>query len=153
MRKLSLTTLFYVPNFQYYLVPLRDYSNEELIENQDEISLVMMINKLQTAEDVEDFSKIPPEELEAILKGTPDYLIKTIADIMLAFLLKTNVSRENAENMVGKVRAKKMSQLFENVKIDFSAAEKRAAAAEKRIAQADSRAGKPTKKYIKREKT
>ena len=48
----------YLPDFEYYLVPLRDFSNEALMEKGDEISLVMMINKLQTAEDVEKFRKL-----------------------------------------------------------------------------------------------
>lgn len=130
----------YIPDFQYYLVPIRNYSNEELIEKRDEISLIMMINKLQTLEDIEDFSQLPGEELEAILKGTPDYLVKIIADIMLAFLLSSNVSQENAETMVGRIREKKMSRLFENVKIDFSAAEKRAEKERKRAEKAEARA-------------
>ena len=32
----------YVPDFEYYLVPLKDYSNEELLDKADEISLVML---------------------------------------------------------------------------------------------------------------
>lgn len=104
----------YIPDFQHYLLPLRDYSYKELIGNQGEVSLVMMINKLQTAEDVENFSQISPEELESILKDISDYLVKTIADVILVFLLKTNVSEEN-------------------VKIDFLAAEKRAVTAEKGV--------------------
>ena len=61
----------YVPDFEYYLVPLKDYSNEELLDKADEISLVMLINKLQTPADVERFRRIPPQKLEEILKETP----------------------------------------------------------------------------------
>lgn len=43
----------YVPDFCYYLVPLQDYSNEELIAKKDEISLVMLVNKMQTKEDID----------------------------------------------------------------------------------------------------
>ena len=61
----------YVPDYEYYLVPLKDYSNEELLDKADEISLVMLINKLQTPADVEKFRRIPPQKLEVILKETP----------------------------------------------------------------------------------
>ena len=44
----------YIPDFQYYLVPVHDYTNEELLEKSDEISLVMLFNKIQTKEDVEE---------------------------------------------------------------------------------------------------
>ena len=33
----------YIPDFEYYLVPLQGYSNEALMEKRDEISLVMLI--------------------------------------------------------------------------------------------------------------
>ena len=49
----------YFPNFSYYIVPIHDYSNEMLIDHGDEISLVMLINKLQTIDDVEQFRSLP----------------------------------------------------------------------------------------------
>lgn len=110
----------YIPDFEYYLVPLKDYSNEELLEQSDEISLVMLINKLQTPEDVERFRRIPPQKLQEILNETPKYLLDIIGDVFLAFLLKENMPVEEAENLVGKVREKKMGMLFENmVKMDI----------------------------------
>ena len=105
----------YVPDFEYYLVPLKDYSNEELLDKADEISLVMLINKLQTPEDVEKFRRIPPQKLEEILKETPKHLLDIIGNVLLAFLLKENVQVEEAEDLAGKVREKKMGMLFENM--------------------------------------
>ena len=110
----------YIPDFEYYLVPLKEYSNEELLEKSDEISLVMLINKLQTPEDVEKFRRIPPQKLEEILRETPQYLLDIIGDVFLAFLLKENLPVDEAEDLVGKVREKKMGMLFENmVKMDI----------------------------------
>lgn len=36
----------YIPDFEYLVVPLSDYSNAELIEKKDELSLIMLVNKL-----------------------------------------------------------------------------------------------------------
>ena len=104
----------YLPNFKYYLIQLNDYSNRELLEKRDEISLVMLINKLQTLEDISRFRMIPPEKMQEILSETPDRIVKIIADILLTLLLKINVPEEKAEDIVMKVREKKMGQLFEN---------------------------------------
>ena len=104
----------YLPNFKYYLVQLNEYSNGELLEKNDEISLVMMINKLQSLEDIRKFREISPEKLQEILAGSPDRVVKVIADILLALLLKINVPTEQAEDIVAKVREKKMGLLFEN---------------------------------------
>lgn len=105
----------FIPDFEYYLVPLRKYSNEELLAKKDEISLVMMINRMQDERDIEEFRNLPPEEVDSILKETPEHLLNIISDILRAFLLKMRVPVEETEELVGKVKEKKMGILFENV--------------------------------------
>ena len=138
----------YIPDFKYYLVPLRSYSNDELIAKEDEISLVMLINKLQTPEDIEDFRSLSVEKIEAILQDSPKHLVDIIADILLAFLLKENVPIPEAEELAHKVRKKKMAQLFENMeKMDIQAERRntteqrmRAEAAEQKTREAEQKA-------------
>lgn len=102
----------YIPDFQYYLVPLREYSNGDLLDRKDEISLVMLVNRLQELDDITFFRSLPPEQLETILKDSPDHIAGIIADILLAFLLRSKVPANEAEEIAGKVREKKMGQLF-----------------------------------------
>lgn len=110
----------YLPDFDYYLVPLREFSNEDLMNKRDEISLVMLINKLQTATDIEEFRRIPAEQLEEIIKDSPEHLLQIISDILLALLLKQNVPVEEAEDLAGNIKEKRMGLLFENMeKIDI----------------------------------
>ena len=93
----------FLPNFSYYIVPIHDYSNETLIDHGDEISLVMLINKLQTINDVEQFRSLPAERLE------------------------------ETETLVGKVKEKKMGELFANMdKMDIQAERRKTAEAVKR---------------------
>ena len=66
-------------------------STGTLINHGDEISLVMLINKLQSIEDVEQFRVLPTEKVDEILKDTPDYLLDIIANVLRAFLRKENV--------------------------------------------------------------
>lgn len=105
----------YVPNFQYYLVPLRSYSNEELLDKADEISLVMLLNKMQTPEDITEFRQIPPETMDSILRETPEHIMDIIAKVLRAFLIEANVPLQETEDLVGKVKEKKMARLFENM--------------------------------------
>ncbi len=124
----------YIPDFQYYLVPLRKYSNRELLDRQDEISLVMLVNKLQELGDITSFRSLPPEQLESILKDSPNHIVGTIADILLAFLLKSNVSTDEAEKIVGKVREKNVGQLFANMApIDIQAEQAKIRAQKQKI--------------------
>ena len=48
----------YIPDFTYQVVSLNKYTNEELSKKHDEMSLVMLINKIQSSEDIEEFRKV-----------------------------------------------------------------------------------------------
>lgn len=112
----------YLPNFKYYLVPLQKYSNDLLLEQGDEISLIMLINKMQTKEDVELFRQFPPEKVAAIIADTPEYLLEIIAKVFRAFLLNINIPEEETEELTGMVKERKMGQLFANAeKMDIQA--------------------------------
>ncbi len=133
----------FLPNFSYYMVPVHAYSNDILIGHEDEISLVMLINKMQTIEDVEQFRKLPAEKIDRILKDTPDYLLDIIANVLRSFLLKENVPEDETEALVGKVKEKKMGELFANMdKMDIQAERRKTAEAQRRADEAQHRAAK-----------
>lgn len=126
----------YVPDFQYHLVPLRKYSNQELLDREDEISLIMMINRMQTEEDIAEFRRLPADKLHSILRSTPEHLVNIIADVLLTFLLKTNISADEAEEVVGRLREKNMGQLFENMDpIDIPARRRELAEQKEQLAE------------------
>ena len=104
----------YIPDFKYYLVPIQKYSNDELLSKEDEISLIMLINKMQTLEDVTIFRNLPEERVNKILANTPEHILDIIMDILMAFQLKANVPVAEAEENAGKVREKNVARLFEN---------------------------------------
>ena len=128
-------------------------STETLINHGDEISLVMLINKLQSIEDVEQFRVLPTEKVDEILKDTPDYLLDIIANVLRAFLRKENVPEEETETLVGKVKEKKMGELFANMdKMDIQAERRKTAEAEKRAEEAEKKAEGVEKKAEEAEK-
>lgn len=102
----------YVPDFAYYLVPPQDYSNEELLEKGDEISLIMLIEKMQRPEDLHKFLTIPPERLQEMVKNTPEYIMQIIRDILLAYLLHLKLPYDEAEEIASRVKEKEMGVLF-----------------------------------------
>ena len=131
----------YIPDFEYYLVPLQGYSNEALMEKRDGISLVMLINKLQTTEDIENFRRLPGREIEAILQNTPEHLVDIIAKVLQAFLLKMNVPVPETEKLTDKVREKKMGELFADMeKMDIQAERRNTALEKERADAAEERA-------------
>ncbi len=131
----------YVPDFQYYLVPICNYTNQELLEKADEISLVMLFNKMQSKEDIEEFRKISPKQVEEILKDTPKHLRELIGKVFKAYLLKANVPVEEAEELVEMVEEKKMAELFGNMeKMDIQAERRNTQEQRERAEKAEARA-------------
>ena len=128
----------FIPNFTYSLVRLHDYSNENLLGMGDEISLVMLINKLQAAEDIGEFRQLPVDRLATVLQDTPEYLLDKIALIFRILLLKLNVPEEETEELVGRVREREMGQLFANMeKMDIQEERRKTLEAEKKLQEAE----------------
>ena len=90
--------------------------------------------------------EIPAVKLEEILKDTPPHVLKIIADVLFVLLLKENVPLDEAEELVEKVREKKMGELFENMEhMDIQAERKNTAEQRERADKAEERADKAEK--------
>lgn len=84
----------YIPSFRYLVVPLSRYSNEELIGKKDELSLVMLVDKLQSAADFRTLKELPEGYLEEIARESPESVLKLIGKILAVLLVRLNVPRE-----------------------------------------------------------
>ena len=130
----------HLPHFRYQLVKLQDYSNDELLANGDEISLAMLINKIQTKEDLTAFDRLPKEQLDDILKDTPEYLLETLAKVLRALLYRMEQPEETVEHTVSKIKERKMGMLFEHLEINFAEEQRKTEEAQKRAEAAERKA-------------
>lgn len=90
----------YIPDFVYQVVSINQYTNDELSKIHDEMSLVMMLNKMQTSDEIK----------EIYLK------------VLWSLLMKMNVPSEDAKEIIGGIGGHGMGFLFENMdKIDIQA--------------------------------
>lgn len=106
----------YLPDFTYKLIRIHDYSNEELLSREDAMSLLMMINKIQTGEDFHAFLESQKQKIECIVKNTPEHILEIIASTIWCLCRKMNVPEEEAIQCVEKVKERQMGYLFENMK-------------------------------------
>jgi len=123
----------YLPHFQYQLVQLQDYSNAELLAMGDEISLAMLINKIQTQEDLTAFDRLPGEQLDDILKNTPEYLLETLTKVLRALLYRMEQPEEAVEYTVSKIKERKMGMLFEHLEINFAEEQRKTEKAKRKL--------------------
>ena len=114
---LSDTLLKYIPDFDCILMQLKDYSNEELKKRKDELSLVMMFDKLQSADEFKVLEKeVGPTYVQEVVRNSPEYLIGSMAHMMEVLLAKLNVPQEEIDSFVGQIKERNMAELFANFK-------------------------------------
>ena len=85
----------YIPDFTYEVVSLNKYTNEELSKNRDEMSLVMLINKIQTEKDLENFRNMPEDLVNSIYGNAPKEIKDIFVKIIWSLLMKLNVPNED----------------------------------------------------------
>lgn len=105
----------YIPDFTYKLVCNYNYSNEELLSRDDAMSLFMLLNKVQTAEDLSEFLRLDDSKLSEILKKSPKHTINVIAGALWGLCMKLNIPQNEAKDYVGKVWERDMGYLFANM--------------------------------------
>ena len=125
----------YIPDFTYCLVDNHKYTNKELLAHQDEMSLIMLLNKIQTKADLSEFVHIPDEEINRIVKESPEAVIDIIVMVMNALCTKLNMSDQDTKECVKKVRTRDMGYLWANMeKIDVQASQAEVAQAKAELA-------------------
>lgn len=124
----------WIPDFKYELVRIHDYSSSELLERGDEMSLVMLINKIQDVKDLEGFLQLPAEEVERIVKDSPEHVVDVLASVIEGLCFKINVSTEERVQCVRKVRKRRVGYLFENMeKMDIQEERRKTAEARREL--------------------
>lgn len=107
----------YIPDYRCMLIPIQKYSNSKIIAKKDELSLLMLINKLGRAADFKELEKeIPPEYLQDITANTPEYLLNIMAEVIGGLLSKLKLPREEVDVFVGQIKERKMGDFFSNFK-------------------------------------
>lgn len=104
----------FIPDFRYLVVPLSKYTNQELVDKGDELSLIMLIDKLRNAADFQKLKDIPAEYFESISKNSPEPVLKLIGKIISVLLLRMNVPKEEVADFTDRVERRDFTMLFEN---------------------------------------
>ena len=105
----------YLPDYQCILMQLRDYSNAELMKRKDELSVVMMVAKLQKITDFARIGKeVSSEYLQEIFSDSPEYLLDIVEQVTRALLMEIHVPEEEIEEFSGQIKERRMGRLFAN---------------------------------------
>ena len=89
----------------------------------------MLINKIQTPEDMSAFINLPGKQVDNILRDTPEHLLDILSKVFRALLYSMNLPEDDVEDAVARIKERKMGRLFENVTMDIQAERRNAAEA------------------------
>ncbi len=143
----------YIPDFTYKLVRTREYSNEELLSKEDAISLLMLLNKMQQAQDFQEASKIPTEHLDEILQNAPVDVVDIIIATVRSLCRRLNLTAEETSDFIEKIRGGNMGYLFENMeKMDIQLERRNTAEQRKRAEDAEQEAASQRQRAEKAER-
>lgn len=104
----------YIPSFEYIVVPLRNYSNDDIIAKKDELSLVTLINKLKSSDEFKSLKELPQEYLKNLEDNTPEYLLKLISKIISVLLYRINIPQQEVESFTDQIMRREFSMLFDS---------------------------------------
>ncbi len=107
----------FIPDFAYQVVPLIDYSDADFYKCNNEISLLMMINKIHGPEDFARFRKTAREFMENVFNNTTPDIQDLIIRVVWSLLLKMKVPADEVATLLNDVReGNNMGVLFESFK-------------------------------------
>ena len=104
----------YIPSFKYIVVPLSCYSAEDLIGKNNELSLLLLIDKLRSSSDFKFLRNIPDEYFENLGRNSPESVLKLMRTVISVLLLKLNVPKEEVAEFTDRIERRDFSVLFEH---------------------------------------
>lgn len=142
--------VFYVDCAQF----LRDYAGLDILANvqpediEDEMSLLMMINRIQTPQDFNDFINSNQEEIREIVDRASESIVQIIVNAFWALFMKMKVSvGEATDCLIKMIGGSQMGNWFENMEpMNIQEERAKTKAAEENLARAEERAENAEKK-------
>jgi len=113
--KVELNDVFYkyIPKFEYEVVRLEDYSVEDLVRFGDTLSLIMIIDKIRTADGISMIRKLPPDYIEKLKLGMPPHLGKLLADVITVLLKRINIPDDEIEPITAAIHERRLHEMFQ----------------------------------------
>jgi len=115
IERTELSEIFYkyIPKFEYELVDINKYSREDLISYGNLLSLLLIIDKVRKAEDLEILNTLPTDYMERLKLNVPDHLLKLLADCIGLFLTKVEIEKEKIEEITEKLYQRRFNEMFD----------------------------------------
>ena len=106
----------YIPKFEYEVINLNDYSEEEIMRFGGALSYLLLLDKMRNRKEKVRLTQLPPDYVERLQLQIPEDMHKLLVDITLSLLDKSGYSRNEGEvvaAIVEKAAGKEYGGMFE----------------------------------------
>lgn len=133
----------FMPDLTYKLVRIHDYSNADLLDKADEMSLIMLLNRIQTPEDMQGMLNISGADINEIVKDSEENVLTIIRDVVYLLCRKMNLSADETRELLTQLKeGRNMGYLFENMEhMDIQAERQERMQTQKRLEDVEKRLG------------
>jgi hypothetical protein len=112
--KTELSDIFdkYIPKFEYEHIDLNKYDEQAIAGFGNALSLVMLIDKIQTSGGISILNKLPVDYFDKLKENTPSHLFKLLADVITVFLTRINVPEDEIERVTKSLYERRIHEMF-----------------------------------------
>ena len=122
----------YIPKFEYALVSINQYEVSDLVQFGNALSLIMIIDKIQTVDGLSLLTKLPPDYIAKLQLNIPPHLDKLLADVITVLLKRINVPNEEISEITEHIYQRRLNEMFNFIE-DYDVQETRRVAREEGI--------------------
>ena len=112
----------YIPKFEYEVINLNEYSEEEIMRFGGALSFILLVDKMRNGKEKFQTGRLPEDYVEKLRLQIPEDMHKLLVDITLSLLDKGGHDRDEAEAaaaIVEKANRKEYGGMFEAVRESF----------------------------------
>ncbi|MFP3091371.1 Rpn family recombination-promoting nuclease/putative transposase, partial [Treponema sp. TIM-1] len=103
----------YIPSFKYELVELNKYGFEDLSRYRDALSLLLLVDRIQKREELEELKGLPGDYWEGVALNIPEGMVKLVKDVITVLLERLEVPAEEIEAVKEHVGKKEYQTMFD----------------------------------------
>ena len=125
----------FAPSFDYELVQLGKFSEQELLSKGSAISVALLADKSRTAEEAARLGEVYGEQLDRIFEQTPAHARQIIAKVIASLQRRLDIPEAEIQSFVDRISERRFSDMFAMLK-PYSVQETRKQAREETLVAA-----------------
>jgi hypothetical protein len=103
----------YIPRFEYLLVDLQRYKVKDIMDFSDALSLVMLVDRMETVEDIREMGTMLEGYAEKLRLKIPNSLTKLLKDVMEVLLMRRGLTEEAIQAVTEKLEEEEYKKMME----------------------------------------